>query len=535
MVSITASRPGDKGTAYINGRIYTINSQQPWAEALAISPEGIFTAVGSNNEIQKQAKQDGLVICDLKGHFIMPGIHDAHVHMLVSGIALTSNVRLPEQGLTNGNLAEELRKGSCACKYANVNEDWLLANTYMIEDFDRKALDEKFPDTPVLVRGGAGHSAFLNSTALKRAGYDLEAEPDQQGTCYMRDTNGHLTGEMAENALNKAMTSLPQPGLRHVKRVLEAAQKRLHSAGVTSCQEASANTLFLHGVQALESADMLKLELFPHIVYAPDWIGEENSESLHALLDRAETFRSSHVDTRFVKIILDGVPLAPYWSHAALRSEDGKVDESKLLMLNVSEAIKKYDERGMSMKIHCTGNGATRIVLDAYAAARQRNPGGPRHEIAHCSGVHDDDYERFRPLNVTAEMSPAFFFDHPITHASGGLMDWDFAKMLAANAHVTIGSDWGAGDTPDLLPFLDSTVEFVGQGNRQRGGELLCRMLTLAGAEAVGRERDLGSIEVGKKANFVAVDQDLSQGNFKGASILTTWFEGDVVYEKAIA
>lgn len=60
----------------------------------------------------------------------------------------------------------------------------------------------------------------------------------------------------------------------------------------------------------------------------------------------------------------------------------------------------------------------------------------------------------------------------------------------------------------------------------------MCRMLTLAGAEAVGREKDLGSIEVGKKANFIAVDQDLSQGKFKGASVLTTWFEGNIVYEK---
>jgi len=452
--------------------------------------------------------------------------------MLFSGIALTPHVRLPGQGLTNENVSEELRKGSCACKFANVNEDWLVAHGYLIDDFDRRILDEQYPDTPVVIRGGAGHSAFLNSAALGRAGYDIEGELDAQGTCYKRDANGHLTGEMAENGMSKAMTALPQPGLSHVKRVLLAAQKKLHAAGVTSCQEASANSLLLKGLQALESADKLKLEMFPHIVYAPDWIGEESSESLHKLLDRAEAFKSTHVDTRFVKIILDGVPLAPYWSHAALKPEDGKVDESKLLILNVSDAIKQHDERGMTMKIHCTGMGATRVVLDAYSAARQKNPDGPRHEIAHCSGVHHDDYERFNTLNVTAEMSPAFFFTHPITAGSGGLMNWDFAKMLAHKAHVTIGSDWGAGEEPDILPFLDGIVEVVGGGDRQAGGEALCRMLTLAGAEAVGRDKDLGSIEVGKKANFIAIDRDLSKGGFDGASVLKTWFEGEVVYEK---
>lgn len=111
-------------------------------------------------------------------------------------------------------------------------------------------------------------------------------------------------------------------------------------------------------------------------------------------------------------------------------------------------------------------------------------------------------------------------------------MKWDFAKMLARGAHVTIGSDWGAGETPDLLPFLDGIVEVVGGGDRRAGGEVLCLMLTLAGAEAVGREGDLGSIEVGKKANFIAVDRDLSRGEFEGASVLTTWFEGEIVYEK---
>ena len=532
MTSSTSQRPGDNGTAYINGRIFTIDSQHPWAEAFIVSPSGFFTAVGSNDEVKAKAKTNSLITYDLRNRFIMPGLHDAHVHMLFSGIALTSHVRLPGQGLTNENVAEELRKGSCACKFANVNEDWLVAHGYLVEDFDRRVLDKEYPDTPVLIRGGAGHSAFLNSAALARAGYDIEGEPDAQGTCYKRDENGYLTGEMAENGLSKAMIAIPQPGMSHVQRVLAVAQQKLHAAGVTSCQEASSNTMLLKGLQALESTKSLRLEIFPHIVYAPDWIGEESSESLHALLDRAEAFKSTHIDTRFVKIILDGVPLVPYWTHAALKAEEGEVDESKLLILNVSEAIRKYDERGMTMKVHCTGTGATRIVLDAYAATRQSNPNGPRHEIAHCSGVHDDDYSRFRALNVTAEMSPAFFFTHPITAGSGGLMDWDFAKMRAHNAHTTIGSDWGAGEKPDILPFLDGIVEIVGGGDRQAGGGALCRMLTLAGAEAVTRENDLGSIEVGKKANFIAVDRDLSQGEFEGASVLTTWFEGEVVYEK---
>lgn len=94
----------------------------------------------------------------------------------------------------------------------------------MVEDFNRESLDKDYPDTPIVIRGGAGHSAFLNTEVLKRTGYNIASEPDSQGAWYQRDKQGHLTGEMAENAMNKVLTQLSQPGLSHVKRVLKEAQ-----------------------------------------------------------------------------------------------------------------------------------------------------------------------------------------------------------------------------------------------------------------------------------------------------------------------
>ena len=111
-------------------------------------------------------------------------------------------------------------------------------------------------------------------------------------------------------------------------------------------------------------------------------------------------------------------------------------------------------------------------------------------------------------------------------------MDWNFPRMIKSSAHITIGSDWCAPNLPDLLPIMGNIVEIVGDGDRNLGAARICRILTLAGAEAVGREDEFGSIEPGKKANFIAVNNDLSRGKFEGARVLTTWFEGEIVYEE---
>lgn len=130
-------------------------------------------------------------------------------------------------------------------------------------------------------------------------------------------------------------------------------------------------------------------------------------------------------------------------------------------------------------------------------------------------------------------MSPAELFVHPVTAASKGLMDWNFTRMMDAGAHITIGSDWGAVPDPSLFNSMAKIVDGVGRGDRAAGGETLCRMMTLNGAIAIGREKELGSIEVGKKANFIVISRDLSKGDFEGAKVLRTYFEGEKVWDAA--
>lgn len=537
--------------AYHNGKVFTLSNTQPHAEAFIVSPDGTFDTVGSNKEILDIAQRDKLLTYDLNGHFIFPGFHDAHVHILYAGLSRLSNYK-PGMDATNSNVAERMKSSSCACEYAHTYGNWLVGDLYRIENFDRASLDEDFPDTPIVLRGGAGHALFANTAALEQSGYSIDSEPDQHGHQYFRDSNGKLTGEMAELAMSKMFLSLPKPPPSHIKRCLLKAISVLHRAGVTSCQEASANTVLLTALQSLEKSHSLKMDIQTHIVHCPEYLAEETYSTLRPLIDNSSSFSSAHVHTNFVKIMLDGVPLAPYYTHAGLVDDKDSTsvpDHSKIQLpaADLLAAITKYDAEGKTVKVHCTGHGSTRLTLQTIAAVRNQDShadgtGGTRHEIAHCSGVHSDDYALFARHNVTAEMSPSMFFVHPLTQASEGLMDWNFPRMLQSKAHLTVGSDWSFQDSPDLLPACAAVMpyiaEYFGQSEgvgseeaKRKAARCLVRMLTLGGAEAVGREKVTGSIEKGKKANFVMVDRDLAEGNFEGATVERTWFEGELVWD----
>jgi predicted amidohydrolase YtcJ len=162
-----------------------------------------------------------------------------------------------------------------------------------------------------------------------------------------------------------------------------------HRFGITSVQEASANTIYLHALRELEQENRLQMEIFPHIVHAPETFAAESQESLHQLIDIADTFRSEHVDSRFVKFWMDGAPIPPHFTHCDL-GPDGVPDEKKLLIRfdALLSALTQHDARGMTCKIHCAGEGSARRALDALEIVRQLNPAGPRHELAHCNAIH---------------------------------------------------------------------------------------------------------------------------------------------------
>lgn len=389
-----SSTSPNNSVVYYNGQIYTINPAQPWAQAFIVSATGIIEAIGTEEEIVDIASSRNLIRYDLAQRFVMPGIHDAHTHLLLASMqALNESCIGFDSGASN--IGQRLQDGVCACAYHNVAGDWVIGNFYQASFFpdgipDRKYLDSKYPTTPVLVREVSCHRILLNSAGLKRAGIDPVHAVDPPGGFYVRRSDGSLTGEVAESAMSQVFSKLPITPLSHAKRALEFGIRMCLKYGITSCQEASANSLYLHAVQELEQENRLDLDIYTHIVCAPETFAMEPRDSLAALLDVANGFRSKRVHTNFVKFWLDGAPLPPQFTQCDLDAQGRP--EKKHMVIDwgfLEEAVTKYDARGMTCKLHVAGEGSARGALDVLERVRKANPDGPRHELAHCSAVHE--------------------------------------------------------------------------------------------------------------------------------------------------
>lgn len=394
MAKYYSSKTDNNAVAYINGKVFTIDQTRPWATGFVVSWDGIFEAVGDDAEIMAVADARRLATYDLGGRFVMPGIHDAHTHLLMAGEGKVWQTNIGWES-TEKSIASDLERNMCNCRYAHIVGDWVVGNFYLPSLFpegrpDRKYLDDVFPTTPVLIREMSGHKVLVNSEALRRMNLDpYTSQPPPGGVFVRRPEDGAMTGELFETATGAAWTKLPIPPLAIVKESIRRSIKTCHRYGITSIQEASANTLYLHALRELEEENRLDLDVHPHIVCGNEFFSCETKQSLEALLDVAEAFRSRHVDSRFVKFWLDGSPIEPGSTHCSL--DDHGVPDKKFLFFDdetLLEAVRRYDARGFTCKMHAAGEGSVRQALDVYQAVRAGNANGPRHEIAHSNAIH---------------------------------------------------------------------------------------------------------------------------------------------------
>jgi predicted amidohydrolase YtcJ len=526
----TAVAADTADSVYLNGRIYTVNDSQPWAEAIAIRGDTL-TFVGSNEGARALAGPSTRVV-DLKGRMVMPGIHDAHTHFLWASMLQKFGCMLKDGEALDG-IVSELRQ----CAKGREKGEWLVAGPYTYTSFPenrphRKWLDQAFPDTPVYIREYSFHQVLLNTRALQVAGIDRNTPNPERGEI-VKDDNGEPTGELVEEAVLLAQRFLPPDSAKQQLEALRWAVKVNNQYGITSIQEAATSLSALRALDTLDRGNELTLKVAAHLTWGSPRFGEASNEELEALIDNRAKYQTRHVRTDFVKMTLDGVPIPPYFTEAGI-DDHCNVNLSHILIPpdKLNEMVTRFDKAGIKVKMHVTGAGAARVALDAIEAARKANPQSPiRHDLAHTNIITPQDLPRFRKLNAVAEMSPAVWQLFGRTLGNPPQPAWQFRTLLDHGVLMTVGSDWVVTPTPNLFPGL--------QGMLLRGEESVdlasaLRMLTINGAISLGWDKTQGSLERGKLATFIVLDRNLFEvpATDVGATrVLRTVFEGRTVFE----
>lgn len=516
--------------ALFNGRIYTVDPGKSWAQAVLIDNDTI-TLVGSDDEVRAAAGPDTEFI-DLEGRLCMPGLHDAHVHLLSSGLKFQYECRL-SPGATAEQIVQDLTSCQCTGPASEGETPWVVGGEFFPQLFpdgepDRSFLDEAFPDRPVFLYDYSIHHGLANTKALDLAGLGEHSEDPENGKLIRRPGSTELTGELVEHARWPVMRAIPDYSEDTYRDAMSWAISTCHEHGITSVQDASTSPQALRALQSLEHEGDLHLHVAAHLPWREEGFGMASTAALDQSIAARESFASKHVDTRFIKIWLDGAPLPPHMTQADL-DDTGKVDESNILVPAdlLVDKIREYDREGLSVKVHCAGEGSVRVALDAFQATRDANGShGPAHEIAHCTYINDADYSRFAELNVVAEMSPAIWHIEEYGLQEG----YKFNTVLQAGATMTVGSDWIITPNPNLFPGL--------QGMLQRGENSIdlptaVELLTLGGARVVGRDDRSGSVEPGKSADLIVLDRnlfDIPTDEIGAAIVVRTIFEGQTVY-----
>ncbi|MBT8077964.1 MAG: amidohydrolase [Gammaproteobacteria bacterium] len=521
----TSPEPAAQADAiYRNARIYTVDSNDSWAEAMAVR-DGRIVAVGSDAVVKGLAGEQ-TVLHDLAGRMVMPGIHDTHIHPSDAGVQ-----KQLECSFLSNDLDEvlDILKG---CIAETPEGDWVRGGQWNEGLFasgktPKTILDEIAPDHPVFLMDWSVHNAWVNTRALEIFGIDNDT-PDPPGGVIVRDPDsGEATGILLDNAAYDNRRILPVFSLDERADALAWAINQIAQHGITTYKEALVTAAAMEAYAELDDRDALPLRVKTNLTWKSSWANSHDEEL--ALIAARDDFVSERIKTDFAKIMLDGIP--PTYTAALLEpyapSEAHGANHRGKLMFQPDELnadVIALDRQGLSVKIHATGDRSARVALDAFEAAREANGNYDLvHEVSHAEIIHADDIPRFKELNVAAEMCPILWYPIPgldweLWLGPERAKVWPVKTLTESGALVIYGSDWPVVPTPNPWTGIEAMVtrsDPAGPGDEPDWPEqavdlaTALRIFTINGAIANKAGDESGSLEVGKAADFIVLDRNI--------------------------
>ena len=544
-----AQEPADR--VFINGAVYTVDADRSWAEAVAIR-DGRIAFVGGNESAQAFIGA-ATEVTDLDGQMLLPGFHDSHAHVLI-GVYTGENcdlLRVP----TIEEVEAVLRE--CRTLDGFGEERWIIGGgwgEWLFEDAAprKELLDDLFPDRPVYLESSFGHSAWVNSRALELAGIHRETVVGDDGVIVRDPETGEAAGALHDSAMLLVKQVLPEMTSAYRLESVRAGIDMLHEFGVTAIIEPGVDAGIMEPL--IQLADAGEFDVRALVSLSPiGWNAGVFDDGIYDFIAQREEWRRPNLDVDSVKIYLDGVIevgtsplLEPYLI------EEWGTGPFFYTQEKVNEYFTRLDAMGLQVHVHAIGDAAIRQALDGFEVMRQRNGlSDNRHHITHLQLIHPDDRPRFGELGIGATFQSLWAYpddaamelDVPIlgeerawqmypirsVHETGGRINgasdyWvtELDPLLAIEAAVTRQDPW-SNDGPVLN--VDERVSLA----------TMIDAYTINGAYTMSLENEQGSIEVGKRADLVALDRNLFEIDpyeISDARVTLTVFDGRTVYRK---
>lgn len=515
-----------------NAKIYTVNDKFEVAEAMAIK-DGKIIGMGSSRQIRENF--DSKEQLDAAGKPVYPGFIDAHAHFFGYGESLQS------VDLTGTNSWEEVldRVKTFA---ADHPDGWLTGRGWDQNDWPDKQfptkekLDQLFPNRPVLLERIDGHASIANQSALNAAGI-VRSFTLTGGDIV--EKNGKLTGLLIDNAVELVANKVPSPDAQKAKKILLDAQRNCFAVGLTTIDDCGLDHEAVSFIEKLQADKSLKMRLYVML---------SDSEKNYDFLFKRGAIKTDRLNVRAFKVYADGALgsrgaclLHPY------TDMPGKSGFLLSEIKHFEEVARKINAHHFQMCTHAIGDSANRSILKIYNQVLG-GKNDKRWRIEHAQVVAPSDFDLFGRSSVIPSVQP--------THATSDMYwaadrlgpvrvkgAYAYKQLMDQNGWIPLGTDFPVEQINPMFTFYAATSRKDAKGYPQHGfqpengltRQQALRGMTIWAAKANFEEKEKGSLEVGKFADFVIMQNDLMKAGdheILTNKVLKTYLNGEKVYEQ---